>query len=586
MESFWQDVRHGVRVLAKTRGLTTIAIVTLALGIGANTAIFSVVNAVLLRPLPYAEPANLVRVAEQVRAAGPGGGRGGGGPRGAFVTGDTFQAWRESTQTLDGLAAYAPRSFTLTGVGDPIRLRGAAVSASMFSMLGISPQKGRLFNPEEEKPGADQVALLSDSAWTRRFGRTADIVGKAIVLDDKQYTIIGVLPAAFYFPDRDTEIWSPMTLSNEPQRPGQRLIVAFGAIGRLKRGVALPKAEAEGAAVAQRVQPAPPPGVRAGDLPPSGMRLVPLQEEMVANVRPALLVLVAAVGFVLLIACANIANLLLARGAARQRELAVRTALGAQRGRLLRQLLIESVMLGVIGGTVGVLLAYGLQRVLPALSPGNIPRIDEATVDGRVLAFASMLSVATGLLFGLAPALQGSRVNVLTTLNEAGVQRMGGFRFLKGNRLRSLLVVAEVALSIVLLAGAGLLVRSFLRLIDTNPGYDPANVITAQISLPPRRTITPATQRAFYDQLLARVGAGSGVKAVGTTNLLPLLPGNMILSFGIEGQPEPADPQSMPRASVRIVERRIRRGHGSQARCRTAAVPPGHRHDDAGGCRE
>ena len=352
MESFWQDVRHGVRVLAKTRGLTTIAIVTLALGIGANTAIFSVVNAVLLRPLPYAEPANLVRVAEQVRAAGPGGGRGGGGPRGAFVTGDTFQAWRESTQTLDGLAAYAPRSFTLTGLGDPIRLRGAAVSASMFSMLGISPQKGRLFNPGEENPGADQVALLSDSAWTRRFGRTADIVGKAIVLDDKHYTIIGVLPAAFYFPDRETEIWSPMTLSNEPQRPGQRLIVAFGAIGRLKRGVALPKAEAEGAAVAQRVQPPPPPGVRAGDLLPSGMRLVPLQEEMVANVRPALLVLVAAVGFVLLIACANIANLLLARGAARQRELAVRTALGAQRGRLLRQLLIESVMLGVIGGTV------------------------------------------------------------------------------------------------------------------------------------------------------------------------------------------------------------------------------------------
>jgi putative ABC transport system permease protein len=553
MESFWQDVRHGARVLGKARSFTAVAIVTLALGVGANTAIFSVVNAVLLKPLPYAEPERLVRVAEQVRAAQPGGGKGGIGPRGSFVTGDTFRAWRESTQTLDGLAAYAPRAYTLTGLGDPIRLHGTSVSASMFSMLGVAPQQGRLFNPGEEKPGADQVALLSDGLWTRRFGRAADIVGKAIVLDDKQYTIVGVLPAGFYFPDRDTEIWSPMTLTDEAQRPGQRVIVAFSAIGRLKSGVAMSQAEAEGAAVAQRVQPPPPPGVRADSLPPVGMHLVPLREEIVANVRPALLVLLAAVGFVLLIACANIANLLLARGAVRQRELAVRTALGAQRGRLLRQLLIESLMLALIGGTVGVLFAYGLQRALPALSPGNIPRIEEATLNARVLAFACGLSIVTGLLFGLAPALQGSRVNVLSTLNEAGIQRMGGFRFLKGNRLRSLLVVAEVALSIVLLAGAGLLVRSFLHLIDTNPGYDPANVITAQISIPATRYGTPAQQRAFYTQLLDRVVGAPGVKAAGTTNLLPLLPGNMILGFGIEGQPQPADPRDFPRASVRIV---------------------------------
>jgi putative ABC transport system permease protein len=283
------------------------------------------------------------------------------------------------------------------------------------------------------------------------------------------------------------------------------------------------------------------------------MRLTPLQAEMVASVRPALVVLAGAVGFVLLIASANIANLLLARGAGRQRELAMRTALGARRGRLLRQLLTESVLLGLAGGVLGVGLAYLLQRALPAITPGNIPRIDEASVDGRVLFFACLLSVATGLLFGLAPALQGSRVNVLSTLNEAGIQRTGGFRFLKGNRLRSMLVVVEVALSIVLLAGAGLLVRSFVRLIDVNPGYDPTNTIAAQVSLPDTKYGTPAQQRAFFDQLLQRAAASPGVQVAGTTGMLPLSPGNVIIGFGIVGQPPPSNPQDFPRASMRIV---------------------------------
>ncbi len=545
------DVRQGLRILIKTSGFTAVAIVTLALGIGANTAIFSVVNAVLLEPLPYPQADRLVRVAEQVRAMRQGGGRRG-GPR-SFVTGDTFNGWRESTQTLEGLAAYSPRSYTLTGLGEPIRLRGTAVSAAMFPMLRVAPERGRLFDAADEHPGADQVAILSDALWTRRFDRDPDVVGRTLMLDDRQYTVVGVLPASFYFPDRESEIWTPFVLNLPPQRPGERMIIAFQAIARLKDGVSLAQAEAEGTTAAQRSQPPPPPGMNAGDLPPAGMKLVSLQEEMVAGVRIPLLVLLGAVGFVLLIACANVANLLLARGAARRRELAVRTALGARRGRLLRQLLIESLILGIAGGAIGVLLAWWLQRLLPAITPGNIPRIDEVALDARVLAFAFGLSIVTGLLFGLAPALQGSRVNVLRALNEAGAQRTGGFRFLKGNRLRSLLVVAEVALALVLLVGAGLLVKSFVTLIDVNPGYDPDNVLTAQISLPDIKYGDPAVQRAFFDQLLDRLGAVPGVKAAGTTNMLPLLPGNIVLTFGVVGQPEPSNPEDMPRASLRVV---------------------------------
>jgi putative ABC transport system permease protein len=547
MDSLRQDIRHGLRGLTRQPGFAAVALATLALGIGANTAIFSVVNAVLLRPLPYRDPAGLVRLAEVVRTMRPGG-----GSRGAFVTGDTFQAWRESSSTLEALAAYAQRSYTLTGMGDPIRLRGTAVSSSMFRMLGASPERGRLFADGEDKAGADQVAIISDTLWSRQFRRAPDIVGRTIVLDDRQYTIVGVLPQDFYFPDRDSEIWTPMVINTQQARPGQRVVMAFAAIGRLRPGTPLSRAEAEGTAVAARIQAVPGARTPAG-LPPAGMHLVPLQSELVANVRPALLVLTVAVMFVLLIAIANVANLQLARGAARQRELAVRTAIGAKRGRLVRQLLTESVLVGVVGGALGVVLALVLLRMVPVLAPAGIPRLDEASLDARVLAFAALLSIGGGLLFGLVPAVQGSRVNVLRTLNEAGAHRMGGFRFLKGNRVRSLLIVAEVALSIVLLAGAGLLIRSFVRLVDVDPGYDPANVVTAQISLPAAKYKTSAEQRVFLTQLLDRVSSISGVRAAGTTNMLPLLPGNMIINFGIEGQPRPASPQDMPRASVRIV---------------------------------
>ena len=581
METFWQDVRQGLRMLARNPGFTAVAIATLAIGIGANTAIFSVVNTVLLRPLPYAGSDRLVRVSEEgglLRRGGRGGGPGGPGG-GSVITNGTFKDWRESSRTLDGLAAYQPRSYTLTGFGEPVRLRGTAVSTSMFPMLRATPSQGRLFAANEDRPGEDQVAIISEQLWTRQFGRRADIVGKPITLDDRQFTVVGVLPASFYFPDHESVLWTPMTINIAPQQPGQVFVMVFSAIGRLKDGASASQAEAEGTAASGRNQPPPPPGADSSTpLTPALVRLVPLQAEMVAGVRPALLVLTAAVGFVLLIAAANIANLLLTRGAGRQRELAVRTALGARPRRLARQLLTESMLLAVAGGILGVGLALVLQRALPAISPGNIPRLDEVAVDGRVLLFASLLSLATGLLFGLAPALQESRVNVVATLGDAGIQRMGGFRFLKGNRLRSVLIVIEVALSTVLLIGGGLLVRSFIRLIDVNPGYDPANVITAQIGLPETRYATPALQSAFYDQLLQRVAAVPGVQSAGTTKALPLVPGAMIIGFGIVGQPPPNDPRDFPRASTRIVSAGYAEAMGLKLVAGRLLGP----HDDAG----
>ena len=553
MDTLWQDIRHSLRLLGKQRAFTAVAVATLALGIGANTAIFSVVNAVLLRPLPYPGAERLVRVAE-LRPNRPG------ARAGSFMTNETFHSWRESSQTLEGLAAYGSRSYTLTGQGEPVRVRGSIVSPAIFPMLRAVPLKGALLDPGTDRPGADRVALLSEAAWERRFGRDQAIVGRAITLDGSQYTIVGVLPASFYFPNRDVEIWTPFVVEPPSTRPGERRVMAFPAIARLKDGVAREQAEAEGTTVLQRVpvtrmRPpgAPGPGPEGADAPKPTLRLVSLQDEMVAEVRPALYVLIGAVAVVLLIAAANLANLMLVRGAARQRELAVRAAIGAGRGRLLRQLLTESLVLSVAGGAVGVALAWWLMRVLPVIAPGDIPRLDEVSLDLRVLGFACLLSIATGLVFGLLPAWRGARVDVVRAINEAGVQATGGFRFLRGNRLRAVLVVAELALALVLLVGAGLLLNSFVRLIDVDPGYDPDNVITAQINLPRTKYPGPAAQRAFFDATLDRLRQIPGVRAIGVTNLLPLTRGNIVLSFEPEGQPPPLQDQEPPRASLRIV---------------------------------
>ncbi len=551
MAALLQDVRYAVRFLVRTPGFAAVAAVTLALGIGATTAIFSVVNAVLLRPLPYAGADRLVRVSEHIpgRPLAPPGSD----SDPVVMTSDTFDAWRESATTLDGLGGYAARAFTLTGRGDPVRLRGTAVSATLLSMLGARPVVGRLFRPGEDVRGNDRYAVLSYGLWDRRFGHDAEIAGKAVTLDGNSYTVVGVQPRSFFFPDHETQLWTPMVTRIAPSRPGVHMTLIFTAIAMLKRGVTLEQAEAEGATMSQRVQARLPPGVKAPAANgKASIRLIPLQQQMVAGVRTALLVLLGAVGFVLLIACANVANLLLARGTARRRELAVRAAVGATRARLGRQLLTESVLVGAAGGALGVAVAFALVRVLPAVVPENFPRIEEVGVDLRVLGFAVGVSVLTGLVFGLAPALRGSRVDVLWTLNEAGAPRSGGFALARGDRLRALLVVGEIALSLVLLVGAGLLAKSFVTLVSVKPGYDPANVLTAQINLPRTRYLGLEKQRAFWQPLLDRLEALRGVDAAGMTTDLPLVSLEVAYSFDIEGV-EPSSTRDEPRAAVHIV---------------------------------
>ncbi len=530
MDTLWQDLRQSLRILVKNPGFTTVALVTLAIGIGANTAIFSVVNAVLLRPLPYPEPDRIVRVGEERSAMR-------GMPQATFMTGDTLEAWREDAEAVEQLAGYGQRSYTLTGQGEPVRLRGAAVSAGMFPLLRVSPLLGRQFEPEEERPGSNRVTVLSYALWQQRFGSDPDIVGKALVFDGNPHTVVGVLPQDFYFPDRDTELWTPLVTTIPNQQPGQVMIRAFSGLARLKTGVTLEQAAAEGQTIVQRIHEQRPGLLAEGPAPT--LRLVPLRDEMVGETRPALLALVVAVGFVLLIASANLANLLLARGASRQREMAIRAAVGAGRARLVRQLLTESTLLSLAGGAVGLIAAVWVQQILPTIAPGDIPRIDEVRLDARVLGFTLIISLFTGLLFGLAPALHSARVNLVRSLNEASAQSAGGFGLLRANRTRSLLAVAEIALALALLVGAGLLLKSFVTLIDVDPGYDPANVLTTRIALPQTRYSEAGVRQAFFDELLARVSQTPGVEAAGLVSRLPLSSGEAVVILRIEGRAPP-----------------------------------------------
>jgi putative ABC transport system permease protein len=547
MPTSWSDLRYSLRLLAAHRSVTLVALVTLGLGIGATTAVFSILDTVLLKPLPYPTADRLVVVGEQRP-----------GFRGrAALTNELFFAWRESTTTLDGLAGYGLRAFTLTGPTEPDRVRGAVATPALFSMLRAIPLKGRLFEPGEDRPGAHRVVLLSERAWRTRFAADAGVIGRPIVLDGEPYTVVGVLPSSFYFfPDPDVELWAPFVVDAPSSDPRERRIIGFPGVALVKPGVPLAQVAAEGTTVAQRL---PRPAPRPGEPPvPVRVRVARVADELVADVKPALAVLAAAVGLVLLIACVNVANLLLARATARQREIAVRAALGATRARLVRQLLTESLVLGVLGGAAGLLLAAWLVRALPAIAPATlpmlargIPRLHEVAVDARVLAFAGALAVGTALLFGLAPAWHATRLDLARAINEGGIQSAGGFRLWRGSRLRGVLVIAEVALALVLLVGAGLLGRSFLRLVRVDTGYDPSNVLTAQITLPPVKYRDEAAL-AFLDALLDRVSGLSGVRAVGITNLLPLTPADIVISFDVVGRVRGSDEEG-PSARVRIV---------------------------------
>ena len=540
MDTFLQDIRHGLRVLIKNPGFTAVALGTLTLGIGATTAVFGVVNATLLRPLPYPDADRLVRIQEEHPMN-----RGREMP--AFMTSDTLEAWRENPQAIDQIAGYTGRSFTYQDESEPVRVRGAAVSPALFPLLRATAWLGRVFTEDEEASAAQPVAVLSYARWQTRHDADPRVLGRLITLDDVSYSVIGVMPEGFYFPDRETEIWIPLTLTTPQQRPGQRFIIAFSGLARLKDGVSLAQAEAEGQTIVGRQAPLAP-GMAAPTL-----RLVGFHDEMVGDVRPALLALMAAVGFVLLIATANLANLLLARGAARQRELAVRAAIGAGRGRLIRQLVTESVALSVIGGGLGLAAAYWILGVLPSFAPAGIPGLGEAGIDATVLAFALAASVGAGVLFGTVPALQASRFDLVRALNEGAAQMGGGFRFRRGNRTRSVLVVAEVALALMLLVGAGLLVRSFVTLATVDPGFDPTNVLTVELNLPRPQYSDLTAANALFDQVLERTAGRPGVEAVGLVSSLPLTPGESLIAFRIQGQAAPTSREEMTAARPQLV---------------------------------
>jgi len=526
MQTLWQDLRYGFRMLIKNPGFMAVAVIALALGIGANTAIFSVVNAVLLRPLPYRQPEQLVMVWEDYRGRG--------GPEREWLSPADLQDWREQNQIFEHIAAMNNWGPTLTGQAEPEMLVGAAVSHNMFAALGIEPSLGRSFRPEEDKAGAERVVVLSHSLWQRRFGSDTGIVGKALTLSGDSYTVVGVMPASFKFPViANVELWRTLQPGLNPNC--QRGCVTLRAIARLKPEVTLERARTEMNAIARRIEEQFPDTNKG-----VGATLIPLHEQLVGNIRQAMLVLLGAVAFVLLIACANVANLMLARSAAREKEMAVRAALGAGRGRIVRQLLTESLLLALVGGTLGLVLAYWMVDLLVRFSPQGAPRVDEIAIDGRVLGFTLGIALLTGVVFGLAPALQVSRTDLNHSLKEGGRDAQSGAR---GGRLRGALVVAEMALALMLLVGAGLMIKSFVMLQRVDAGFNPDHVLTLNIALPRINYPDRPQIVAFYTQLLDRIKALPGVQSAGLTSSLPLTGNNTDVNFLVEGRPQPPSNQ-------------------------------------------
>ncbi len=517
MKNLLQDMRYGFRMLLKRPGFTAIAVLTLALGIGANTAIFSVVNGVLLRPLPFAESDRLVRVYEKRlklgRLRNP-------------VSAPDFFDWRSQNQVFEEIAAYTEWNTNLTGGEEPERVAGTVSTAALFSVLGVQPALGRAFLPEEDQPNANRVVLLSHGLWQRRFGADPGVVGKPIVLNGVNFTVIGVMPSGFEFPFKETELWAPLGL--DPADPGGRGGHFLDVVARLKPGVTLQQAQSNMDVIAGELEKQY--QVNTGH----GVNIFPLFEEIIGSVRPALMVLLGAVGFVLLIACANVANLLLVRTVGRQKEIAIRTTLGASRRRIIQQLLTESILLGVLGGVLGLLLAYWGTDLLISISPADMPRVSEITIDRRVLGFTFAISLLTGVIFGLLPAFQALRVNVNESLKVEGRGSIGSS---SRSRARSILIVTEVALALVLLVGAGLLIKSFKRLQDVDPGFKADQVLTMQLSLPRAKYSKPEQQTAFVQQVLERIKAVPGVGSVSTVVGPPLSGINASRYFQIEGRP-------------------------------------------------
>jgi putative ABC transport system permease protein len=534
MTSLLQDLRYGARVLAKSPGFTLVAVFVTALGIGANTAIFSVVHAVLLRPLPYAESERLVRVygVSQKRNL-----------TSMSTSFPNFNDLRGQSGAFESLAAFTDTTRALTGDGAPEQVVGVQTSGDLFDVLGARAALGRTLARTDEQPGGARVAVISHGMWQRRYGGDPSILGRSITLDGRPREVVGVLPEdfRFLFVNEPAEFYVP--LNPEGEMEVQRGAGWLTVVGRLKEGVGVEQAQAEAETVAARLAEAYP-----EDNTGRSFRLAGAHEELVGSLRPTLLVLLGAVGFVLLIACANVANLLLARASRRGRELAIRVALGAGRGRVFRQLLTESLLLSTLGGAAGLLLAMWGVALISALVPADVPRFGEAGLDPSVLAFTLAASVLTGVAFGLAPALQASRVDLNDALKDGGRGATAGGK----GRVRAALVIAEVAVSLVLLVGAGLLVKSFIRLRATDPGLDPRGVLTASISLPAARYSEDAQTIDFYERTLEQAAALPGVEAVGAIMPLPLGENAMSTSFAVEGRPDPG-PGARPSSAARII---------------------------------
>ena len=560
LDDLGRDARHAVRGLGKSPGFAAGVVLALALGIGANTAMFSVVHGMLIRPLPYPDAGAIVRITE---ATGP--------EMSPFVTSASMAALLDEAESFEQLAGYGPATLSWRGPEGAVTLRAARVSPAMFPLLRATPRLGRLFTEEEARPGEDRVALLSHGAWTRRFGSDPDIVGSAIELNNAPHTVVGVLAEGFFFPSPEEEIWTPYVMPGYSITPpeggwdgslaGASFSISFvTALGRLRPGVSTEQAATEVRTILQRSglmgQAAAMSGGGIADLPDIDARVVSLQDEMVRGYRPALLALTAATALVLLIACINVAGLLLARGVTRRRSLAVCAALGAGRGRLARQLLTESVVLSTGGGLLGLAAAAVVLGGLPAVVPGDVARLDDVGINGAGLAFAFALSVIVGLAFGAAPAFQWSRFSLVRALNEGSAQAAGGFRLLRSNRARAALATAQVALAVVLLVGAGLLLRSFVGLVILDRGYDPAGLITARAGNPDApqgaRAAVPGGGddeadvrfQAAILEATTRLERLPDVAAVGVSSGLPLASGGTTTSTRVRvaGRPEPAAP--------------------------------------------
>jgi putative ABC transport system permease protein len=529
------DLRYAVRSLRQHPGFTAVVLATLALGIGANAAIFSVVNAVLLRPLPYEGADRIVVLWGDLHRPGV---------NEIPASAGEYVDYRDRSHAFDHIAVYDTAGFNLTGGEAPERVDGAIVTASLFPLLGASAQIGRTFLAAEEQPGRNDVALIGHALWTRRFGANPAIVGQVVSIDGRPTEVVGVMPPRFQFPDPAIEIWKPLLLDADAVSSDNRGSHGYTALARLRPGVTLSQAQADLAGVTATFQAEHPLNYRTG----FSVALRPLQAEIVGDTGRPLLILLGAVALVLLIACANVSNLLLARAASRRREIALRTALGASRGRLVRQLLTESVLVAAAGGIAGLVLAWWGVDLLIALAPGTIPRLREVTLDARVVLFTALVSLATGLVFGIVPALRASGPSPGEALKEGG--RSGDGAML--GRAGRVLVISEVALSLVLLAGAGLLVHSFARVQNVEPGFDAGGLLTLRLSLPESRYTTFEKGDRFFDELFAALRARPDVESVAAANVLPFSGNNGSRTFHIEGQ-EPKRPEDQPEEQLRIV---------------------------------